>query len=179
MTKSTDKENNKNKEKNKVKGYGILFVIFALCIGLTLYLCKWYNVYDEYQKETPVIRGVLSEVDYEEFEHYVLDNPSTIIYMCTSQDDSCRKFENDFKKLINKNAYADELIYLNLSGLDKEEFVNKFNDKFNFKTKLTSNYPALVVFRDGEVEAILQGRENESLSISKVKSFIEIYKIGE
>ena len=167
------------KEKSSFKGYGILILIFALCIGLTLYICKWYNVYQDYQKETPVIRGTLSEIGNDEFEHYVLDNPTSIIYMCTSREDVCRNFENEFKKLVIKKEYNDEIIYLNLTDLDQEKFVKEFNDKYNFKVKLTENYPAFVVFSDGEVDAILQGDEEKPITISRVKEFIELYKTGE
>ena len=179
MSKKIVEKNEDNKEKSKIKRYGILLFIFALCIGLTIYLCKWYDVYDEYQKETPVIRGTLSEVGYEELEHYILDNPSSIVYMCTSQSEICRNFENDLKKLVNKNAYADEIIYLNLSGLDMDTFVYEFNSRYKFKNKLTSDYPAFVAFSDGEIEAILQGNADNPLSISRVKNFIEMYKIGD
>ena len=49
--------------KNKMtKNYLILAVIFIVGIGITLYLCDCYRVYDEYQKQTPVIRGTLSEI---------------------------------------------------------------------------------------------------------------------
>ena len=179
MAKKNVEEKNEVKEKSKAKRYGILFLIFALCVGLTLYLCKWYDVYDEYQKEIPVIRGTLSEVDFEEFEHYILDNSSIIVYMCTSQSEVCRNFENDLKKLVKKNAYADEIIYLNLSNMDQDQFIKDFNDKYKFKTALTKDYPAFVFFRDGEIEALLQGSESNPLTISKTKNFIEIYKVGE
>ena len=33
----------------------------------------------------------------DDLDHYVLDNPTTIIYMCTANDDECRNFEKDFK----------------------------------------------------------------------------------
>ena len=49
------------KEKNLVKNYFILAIIFLAGIGLTFYLCRWYKVYDDYKKQTPVIRGTLSQ----------------------------------------------------------------------------------------------------------------------
>lgn len=179
MPNTKEQKDEVTKEKSKFKGYGILVVIFALCMGLTLYLCKWYNVYEDYKKETPVIRGTLSEIGNDEIEHYVLDNPVAIIYMCTSRDEVCRSFEKDFKKLVNKKNYVDEIIYLNLTDVDQDEFINEFNEKYNFKVKLTTNYPAFVVFSDGEVEALLQGNESNPLTISRVKEFIELYKVGE
>ena len=74
------------KQKKQMKNYFILLLIFVLGIGITLYLTRLYHVYDEYQKQTPIIRGVVSEITNEELEHYLLENPSTVIYMCTSSD---------------------------------------------------------------------------------------------
>lgn len=166
-------------EKSVVHSYLLLVVLFVATIGLVLYLCKWYNVYDEYQKETPIIRGALSEIIYDDLEHYILDNPTTVIYMCTAQDDTCRSFEKSFKRLLKNKDYNDEIIYLNLSGLNQEEVVATFNEKYKNKVGLTTNYPALVYFEDGRVKSILQGKENKKLSIVKVKQFLDLNDIGE
>ena len=41
------------KEKNiPVKNYIILGAIFIVGIAIIIYLCNWYKVYDEYQRET-------------------------------------------------------------------------------------------------------------------------------
>ena len=54
---SKDKEKEIVK-KRRIKNYAILIVLFLAAIGLTLYLCKWYNVYDEYQKQTNTGTGI-------------------------------------------------------------------------------------------------------------------------
>ncbi len=169
----------KQQDKINIKNYLLLLLIFVLGIGITLYLSRLYDVYDEYQKQTPVIRDTLSEISSEELEHYILENPTTVIYMCTSSDTICRDFEKDFKKLIKKNALQDDIIYLNLSDIDQEKFVNDFNSSYNFRNKLTTKYPAIVMFEDGEVRNILQGKENEKLTIKRTEQFIELNNIGE
>ena len=108
-----------------------------------------------------------------------MDNPSAIIYMCTANDDVCRNFEKDFKKLLRKKDYRNQIIYLNLTDIDQDVFVNDFNARYHYKNKLTTNYPAFVLFEDGEVKSILQGKENKTLKISKVKQFLELNEIGE
>ena len=80
----------KSDKKISIKNYIIVVVMFIAGMGITLYLCNWYNVYDEYQKQTPVIRGILSEITNEELEHYVMENPTTVIYMCTASNPTCR-----------------------------------------------------------------------------------------
>lgn len=177
MTKSTtDKEVNKK----RIHNYILLGVIFLVCICFVLYLCKLYKVYDNYQKETPVIRGSIQEIVPEDLEHYVVDTPMTAIYMCTSYQDECRNFEKDFKKFLKQREWNNEIVYLNLNDLDQEEFVESFNNQYPYKKgKLTTNYPAFVFFEDGKVAGILQGKDNKRLTITKVRQFLEVNEVGE
>lgn len=170
----------KEKESNKtLHNYLILITIFIICIGFVLYLCKWYQVYETYQKETPVIRDSLQEIVNDELEHYVVDNPTTVIYMCTATDDVCRSFERDFKKLLKKKNYYDQIVYLNLTDLDQESFVQLFNERYSYKTPLTTHYPAFVLFEDGKITSVLQGNEKRALTVTMVKQFLELNDIGE
>ena len=165
--------------KKKVKNYFILILIFVLGIGITLYLSRLYHVYDEYQKQTPVIRGVVSELTNEELEHYLLENPTTVLYMCTASDMLCRNFEKDFKKLIEKDNLQEKIVYLNLSDIDQKEFVDSFNEKYPYRNKLTSRYPAIVLFEEGKIINNLQGSSKEKLTIKKAEQFIDLNNIGE
>ena len=166
------------KEK-ELKNYIALVVIFLIGIGITLYLCKWYNVYNELEKQTPVIRGTLSEITSEELEHFILENPTITIYMCTASNDTCRNYEKQLKKLVSKKDSTDYIVYLNLSEIDENDFVNNFNNKYPYKIQLTTNYPAFVTFEDGKVKYILQGTENNNLTIVKTKQYFELNHIGE
>ena len=167
------------KERSLFKRYLILIFIFLLSMGLVIYLCKWYKVYDDYQKEIPVIRDTLSEITDVDLEHYILDNPSTIIYMCTASNETCRDFEKDFKKLVLKKEYTDKIVYLNLSNLDQEKFIEEFNSKYKFKNKLTTSYPAVVIFEEGTISALLQGNDERKITVGNVKDFLELNSIGE
>lgn len=174
------KNNSGDKEKKiPFKNYVILGALFIFGMALTIYLCNWYKVYDDYQKQIPIIRGTLSEITTEELDHYVLENPTTVIYMCTASDYVCRNYEKDFKKLVENNNLQDTIIYLNLSNVNISEFVDNFNNSYNYKVKLTSSYPALVIFEEGRVVNLLQGSDEEALTVTKTKQFIDINKIGE
>lgn len=160
-----------------VKNYVILGVLFIAVIALVFYLCNLYHVYDEHQREIPVIRDTLYEIQPEELEHYVMEKPTTAIYMCTASADACRNYEKNLKKLVNKENLKENLIYLNLSSVDSNEFVDKFNARYPYKIALTKNYPAIIVFEDGKVDGILQEKENRNLTISKTEQFIELHQI--
>lgn len=164
--------------KQTIKKYLILFSIFLATILLTLYLCDCYKVYNESKKEIPVIRGTLSEITSKELEHYLMENPTTIIYMCTSSNDVCRSYEKDLIKLVKKYDLTEKIIYLNLSQENQADFIEMFNSKYDYKIDLTTNYPAFVVFENGEITGMLQ-EKTKKLTIGKTKQFIEINNLGE
>lgn len=175
----TKKKDNVVAEKNFIKNYAILAAIFIVCFGLTIYVCKWYEVYKEYQKEIPIIRGTLQEIHSDELEHYLVDNPNAIVYMCTSYSDVCREYEKKLKRFITKNDVTDKIVYLNLTNENLEAFVEKFNTKYPYRNKLKGYCPTYVVFSDGVIENILQGTAHAPLTISKTQNFLELYLIEE
>ena len=166
------------KSNNKVRNYIILFILFIACFGLVLYLRELYKVNEAEQKKIPVIQGYISEIYNDDLEHYIMDNPNGVIYMCIANDENCRVFEREFKKLLKKDEYNDNLVYLNLMDVDQDKFLEEFNSKFIYKVKLSKEYPAFVLFEDGKVKAILQEKDKK-LDIVKVKHFLELSEIGE
>ena len=165
--------------KKMIKNYFALALIFLAVILLVWYICRWYAVYNEYEKETPIIRGTLNyEINVDDFDNYILENPSSVIYMCTAEEEKCRIFEKDFKKIIVSNNLQDSIIYLNFSDSDIDKFISEFNNNYKYKIKLTKNYPLLVEFVDGNVTGIVQGDNDKVLSITKMKQFIELHQIG-
>ena len=71
-----------NGSRKGIKNYIILAFIFLAVILLVWYIDRWYQVYSDYQKETPVIREVLShEITALDLDYYMMENPNSIIYM--------------------------------------------------------------------------------------------------
>ena len=168
----------KLKDKKRIRNYIICVVLFIVCFGLVLYLRELYKVNEAEQKKIPVIQGYISEIYNDDLEHYVTENPDGVIYMCIANDENCRVFEREFKKLLKKDEYKDNLVYLNLMDVDQDKFLEEFNNKYIYKVKLSKEYPAFVLFEDGKVKAILQ-EKNKKLDIVKVKHFLELSEIGE
>lgn len=172
MDKKEDKERS-----IPTKNYVILVVLFIAIIALVLYLCNLYHVYDEHQREIPVIRDTLFEIQSDELEHYIMENPTTVFYMCTAASDACRDYEKDLKKLVQKDELQSTIIYVNLSDVDENQFVDTFNAKYLYKVSLKKNYPAFVYFEDGKVSSILQADKGDRLTISETEQFIKLNKI--
>ena len=87
-----------------IKNYFILLLIILGTFFIVYYFYRWYVVYSDYQEDIPVIRDTLLEVSEEEMYHYIQENSTTVVYMCTSEDASCRNFEKSFKKLIERDS---------------------------------------------------------------------------
>ena len=79
------KENN-----NKVHNYIILLVICFCFIAFVLYVCKIYTIQEEEKLKIPVISGELLEIYKDDLDHYIMDNPSSIIYVCKGAFSSAR-----------------------------------------------------------------------------------------
>lgn len=161
-----------NKELRKVpmKNYFIFLGVILLVGLIVFYFVNWYKVYEDYQLDIPVIDGHLAEISTTEVDHYVVENPTTIIYMCTSYDKDCRNFESKFIKYLDKEKLNDVVVYLNLNDVDLEKFVDDFNKKYNYRVKLDSNYPAIVIFEGGKVIDMLQV-DKEDLTITMTDNF--------
>lgn len=163
-----------------IKNYVLVGILFIGIILLLCYFSRWYQVYSDYEKQTPVIRGTLSEITNLELDHYILENPTTAIYMCTSSDMKCRNFEKALKSMLDKNETLKEnLLYLNLSDINQEEFVHSFNEKYSYKVKLTKDYPAVVLFEEGKIIGLLQEKSNENLDVNDVRSFLKLHMVGD
>ena len=113
-----------------LKNYIILLVIFAVTFLLTYYLYRWYKVYADYQNNIPVIRDSLTEITKEEMEHYIEENTSATIYVCTANNQNCRSFEKNFKKLVDKKSLKEYIIYVNVTNQEIDQFVSDFNQKY-------------------------------------------------
>ena len=152
-----------NKEERKIipKNYAILALIFIVATIISLYLANVYTVYQESKLEIPVIGDTLSEITSEELEHYISENPATLLYICTASDQKCRSYEKDFKKLIDREELQEYIVYLNLKPEERESFTENFNNQYSKRLKLTTNYPAIVALDEGKVIHLLQAKEKE------------------
>ncbi len=171
----------KNEDLRKVptKNYVIVFIIFLITFLLAYYLYRFYVVYSTYQKETPILRDVLPEITDQELEHYVQEAPTTVIYLCTASNDTCRKFEKSFKKLIEKKNLKTYITYVNLSNTDFSVFTKNFNNQYQTKHKLNNQYPALVVFEDNKIRDIIQNSKKNPLTITDTEQFLKRNRIGD
>ncbi|HIT37546.1 MAG TPA: hypothetical protein IAB59_03595 [Candidatus Onthousia faecipullorum] len=159
----------KSKKKQK-QNYVILVVIYVVVIVLVLYLASIYNSCKSYQKEIPVLKDVVLEINPSEVEHYLTENPSPILYLCTASDDDCREFEEAMKSPLEKNNYED-LVYVNLEDIeDKMTFVNDLLAGTDYSI---DRVPCLIKFTDGIATDIEDGLNGAVLTRDEALNFLD------
>ena len=159
----------KSKKKQK-QNYVILVVIYIVVILLVLYLASLYNTYKNYQKEIPVLQNIVSEINPSEVEHYLTENPSSILYLCTASDNDCRDFEETMKSPLEKNDYED-LVYVNLEEVDdKITFVNNLLAGTDYSI---DRVPCLIKFTDGMATDVEDGLNGALLTRDEALNFLD------
>ena len=162
----------KSKKKQK-KNYIILAFIYAVVIVLVLYLASWYNTYVEYREEIPVLQNIISEINPDEVDHILMENPSPILYICSASDSDCREFEKSIKSYLQENAYQD-LTYVNLEDInDKTAYITELLDKYNGSNFVINRIPCLIKFTDGKVTSIEDGLNGALLTKDEALNFID------
>ena len=118
----------KHEKKIPVKNYIILICLFLGTILILYFIANKYIAVSEYNKQTPIIRDTLPEIGYTEIDHYITENPSIVMYLCTASDEVCRNYEKKLKPLLVEEGLTNDITYVNLSGVDLYKFVDEFNN---------------------------------------------------
>ena len=164
-------------KKIPTKNYIMVLVIFIIVIVAVIYLASWYNTYQDFQKEIPVLQGTISEVKTDELDHYLLENPTTVVYICTANNDECRDFETQYKKEILKNEWQDSMTYLNVDTSDVTQYLSSLLDRYATANFTLDRVPALIAFEDGQIVAAISGINGNRLTISEANRFMDRYHI--
>lgn len=158
------------------KNYIIVAIITVLTLLIAGYLSNYYIKHQEYKNETSGIMSFLSEVKEEELDNYITESRDVMIYLSNSDIDNS-DVQNKIKKVINKNDYTKDIVYLNVKNLD-ENFYISFAEKYFTENLENTNIIAdsLLIIKDGKVLTIINLDED---NISSVKKIIEKDYYGE
>lgn len=175
MRKETNIEKNTDSS-NLFYGYVKLIVLFVATILLVLFIRNLYLNKVNYKLNVPVISETLhQEINQNEIYNFVRENPNAVIYICAVQDDSCRIFELDFNRIIQKRKLEDEIVYLNLGETSKSaSFFKEFN---KFYSSSLEKYPSILVFENGKVVDIFKVPGKEQYSSQEVEEFLDQHQV--
>jgi hypothetical protein len=182
MPKKAVKKINKNvkeKEEERVipfKNYLILLFICLATIGVAFGASTIYRREETKKLEVPVIRGAVPEIAVDNLANYVVENQSFFLYIGTTIDPNSREIEKDLIDYFKKRDISKNMVYLNLSDTNSEEFFKDFNKNYvkidNIKV---DNYPAFIIFKDGVVLDKVQKEGNIKLGVGDIDRLLDEY----
>lgn len=164
--------------KKSKKNYVTLAIIYVLVIGTVLYIASWYNTYQNYKTTIPVLRNTVSEINTAELDHFVLENPDGVIYMCVASDTTCRNFDTHLKKELLKNGLQDSVTYIDLQDvINKESYITTVFANYGMSSNI-NNTPLFLAFEDGKIVSYLGEGKTTKLTVEDAIKFIKKYRVG-
>ena len=167
-------------KKKGIKNYLILLGMVMITLVVVLYLFSWLKQYKDVKLGTPVILEVLPEVKYNNLDSFLKERNFSVIYMCTTSETVCRKFENKLKKFIIENDLNNEIVYFNLGEHKADDnLLNKIYKKYKHEDliKKLNDYPSILIFSEGKIIDLLSPNKQGDVSITSVRNFLEGYDL--
>lgn len=157
-----------NKRIVPTKNYFIAAILSVLTIVIVFVLSNYYQKQKSYENENNSIMGFLSEIKSEELDNFIIENHDIMIYLSNSDIDNS-KIQNKVKSIISKNAYAKDIVYLNMKNLT-EDFYTTFATKYfsNNLVNTTMSSDSLLIIKEGKVINIINIDNNNLSDLKKV-----------
>ena len=108
-------------KKITIKNYVVALLIIILTFIVNFFAAKVYLEQKELTKN--VINLNISEIKVDELEMYIVDNHDCLIYVVDSSNRN-EKLEKDLNKIIIKNNYSKDIVYLDLNKINSEYYNN-------------------------------------------------------
>ena len=145
-----------------LKNYFILGIILASSIFIVLYINKLYL---STKNNDNILNGFIKEIKTQEIDNYIIENPNFIIYLGYKNNDN-KSFEKKFKKLVTKYDLQKNIVFIDISQFNDEDF-NKFCKKY--ADKLLKKDSSLIIVDNQKVI--------DALDITKGNNDIELVKM--
>lgn len=157
-------------EKNiPFKNYIVLSIILLLTIIVVIYFYMWYGEFKMNKMNDPIMDEYLTVINYNELENYLIENNNVIIYASSLNDEKTRKFEKKLKTVINDYSFNNDILYLDLTEIKKDEkLYNAFKEDYNL-----SNLPCILFFYQEQVYDVYDINEND-YDIELLVSYLKI-----
>lgn len=149
------------------KNYIILVLVFLMTILVTFYVRDWYNTTKVYYAQNSVMTKVVKEIKSEEISNYILENQRFILYVSSGQNSQIKDFEDEFKNLIQNLDISDDVLYMNLDGVNTGSFYdllkNNYSSNAKLKNQIVSSDSSLYLFTDGKIVNVLNNVSDYSI----------------
>ncbi len=157
------------------KNYFIITIIFIVTILVALYLADWYNKNEEYKLSIPITEGIIPQLTLEEVDHYLLETPTTVLFICEDTTDECREVGGKLNEIVQKSTYQITFNYIDYTDNNNNfaAFKEEFNDKYALSNQLIEEAPTLIIMESGKISTV-----KNNVNTDEVDSFLDL-KLGE
>ena len=163
------------------KNYIILVLVFLMTILVTLYVRDWYNTTKVYYAQNSVMTKVVKEIKSEEISNYILENQRFILYVSSGQNSQIKDFEDEFKNLIQNLDISDDVLYMNLDGVNTGSFYDLLKNNYvrnsKIKNQIVDSNSSLYLFTDGKVSGVLNNVSD--YSIKRLENIIKSWGVDD
>ena len=156
--------------KNRIipkKNYIIVGIITIVTLILTFALSTYYKNQKNYENEMNAIMSFLSEIKIEELDNFITENHDIMIYVSNS-DINNNEIQVKVKKVINRNNYAKDIVYLNMKDLSEEFYASFASKYFDDKTNTNIVSDSLIIMKNGKVINIINITEENISDLVKI-----------
>ena len=171
---------NKPNKKIETKNYIILSLIVLVTVVVVFYMRNVYIVSKVYYNDNSVMLDIVKEVGQDELQNYLIENPKIVLYVSSKENQNIKKFEKTFKNFIIEEELEDDILYLDLDSIDKNELNQKLKDiaNQNVQDKIDNNsIVSMYVIENGKVTNIITNAEKKSKG--QMKSLLQKYGVIE
>lgn len=142
-----------------VKNYVILLVVLFGSFLLLYYFYKWFDTYEESRLNMRIMDSYMQVINNNEIDDYLTENPDSIIYVSVLQNKEIREFEKLVKQKYREKLIDKEILYLDITELNDDE-KRELANKYYYNNLSIVDVPCLLVFNEGNVEAIYSVKDN-------------------
>ena len=128
--------------KEQTKKIILLVVICVVTLGVLIVALKLHENKQNDLLSKSDISNYLTEINYEEIANHVVEQPSTIIYVSNSSEESTNNFDEIFIPVIKKYNLENDVIYININNETIIDPVYQYA-------------PELVFYQQGEISDII------------------------
>lgn len=172
------KETSKDTRKISSKNYIIFAIMCILTIVLVIYLSMWYETRREYYMSNSVMSGFLASITKQELVTYTTENPNSIIYLASSNDNLIKDMEKKLKRIIVKNDLNNQFVYLDSSqpynNNLQEELKNMTESGININSYNFNEGISIIIFENGKIKSIFHKSSN-SVNVDQIEQLLKSY----
>ena len=144
--------------KKKKKKVILLVVICVFTLAVLIVALKLHENRENNLLAKSDISNYLTEINYDEIENHVIEQPSAIIYVSNSSEEKTIDFEKIFIPVIKEYNLENDIIYININ---ETTIANPFYQ----------NAPELIFYENAEVKDVI-----DVSALNKSSEVEEIFK---